>query len=384
MLDADIKGCFDNIDHNYLTECITHGQKKLVKEWLKAGYTDDGHIHPTKNGTPQGGIISPLLANIALDGLETNLRQKLQIGIYQTQFNQSRLTVVRYADDFVIIHKDKKVIKESQLIISQWLKKRGLELSPEKTKIVKTPQGFDFLGFNIKWCKNKAKGHYKRHLIKEGKYKEYGIRITPSSKSLKKHKIALIEVFRQMKTSSQEDLIRRLNPIIRGWTNYFRYVQSWETMSHLENWLWGKLKRWTMRRHPLKGTRWIMKKYFQPSNRRKWSFKIQNQELHWHGFTKIKAGGFIKVKAGKSFYDGDEIYWAKRLAKGYGNLSASKAFMLKKQNGQCSFCKAKFKNGDLMESHHLLTKKNGGLDEYKNLTLIHRHCHDQLHALNSC
>ena len=127
-----------------------------------------------------------------------------------------------------------------------------------------------------------------------------------------------------------------------------------------------------------------MKKYFQPSNRRIWSLKTKNQELHWHGFTKIKAGGFIKVRAGKSFYDGDEIYWAKRLAKGYGDISISKAKMLKRQNGKCPFCQAHFKNGDLMESHHLLEKKNGGKDEYQNLILIHRHCHDQLHALNGC
>jgi len=213
VLDADIKGCFDNIDHNYLIEKVIPSQKLLIKEWLKAGYIDDGHIHSTEKGTPQGGIISPLLANIALDGLEKNLLEKLKDKFGQTKFNRTKLTVVRYADDFVIIHKDREIIDTSQIIISDWLKSRGLELSPEKTKVVNTLQGFDFLGFNIKWCQNNVKGHYKKKLIKEKKYKEYGIRIIPSSNSVKKHKETLKEVFRQMKTSSPDDLIKRLNPI---------------------------------------------------------------------------------------------------------------------------------------------------------------------------
>jgi RNA-directed DNA polymerase len=186
-----------------------------------------------------------------------------------------------------------------------------------------------------------------------------------------------------MKASPQEEVIKRLNPIIKGWTNYFRISVSSETFSQLDYLMWQKLWAWSKRRHPSKGNIWIANKYFHTIGKRKWNFSTTkdgqiDQVLVKYSDTKIKR--HVKVQKGKSFYDGDEIYWGKRLRGGYGDISPSKAKMLKFQDGKCAYCGAEFKNGDLMEAHHKTHKAHGGMDKYGNLILMHRHCHDQYHA----
>ncbi|HDN27499.1 MAG TPA: group II intron reverse transcriptase/maturase [Thioploca sp.] len=381
VLDADIKGFFDNLDHEVLLNLIDETGKPQIREWLKAGYVDDGHLHRTEKGTPQGGIISPLLANIALDGMEIDLKTHIAKTWNKTKAN--KVKVVRYADDFVVIHESNEVITESQNFIEKWLATRGLELAPEKTKIVNTGEGFDFVGFNIKWEKNTSKGHYKRQLIKEGKYKEYKIQIKPSDKSIKKHIEAINEIFKSHKAASQDDLIKRLNPVIRGWANYYRHVRASEAFSKVDDYIWMKLEKWIRKKHPKKSTKWQVEKYFKTTAKSKWTFESENQSLHKHHMTGCQVGSFTKVKEGKSYYDGDTVYWTKRLAKGYGNILSSKAKLLKKQNGKCPICQMTFKAEDLIESHHIVAKARGGKDCYNNRALIHKHCHDQLHALDA-
>ncbi len=395
VLDADIKGCFDNINHSFIIEQIDIKWQPLIRKWLKAGYIDEGQLHPTKSGTPQGGIISPLLANIALDNLErylvTSLREikgwKSRIG----NPNRPKLRVIRYADDFVVIHKDKEVIDKAQEVIHEWTRERGLELSPEKTRIVDTTLGFDFLGCTIKHYKNdKIKGNYKKALLKaddNGKSKrrvekELILQITPSKEKVLKHKEQVAEICSQMKAASQDALIKRLNPVIRGWANYYRYINSSQTFSELDSYLWQKLWRWSCRRHPMKGKRWVKDRYFPQSKRRLWDFKTKENQIQWYSYAKAPVGSYIKVKEGKSYYDGDTLYWAKRLRSGYDTISPSKAKLLRKQDGKCPVCGGLFRSGDLIEKHHIKAKRKGGEDKYSNLALLHRHCHDQLHAAN--
>jgi RNA-directed DNA polymerase len=335
ILDADIKGCFtplrsvtsyDNIDHNHLLNQIDgKTAKSTVKQWLKAGIMENQEFQPSDIGTPQGGIISPLLANIALDGMESYLYNKLKERGYKvSELRRGAISIIRYADDFVVMHENKAVIEESKTIIAEWLKQRGLELSEEKTRIVHSTDGFDFLGFNIRHYENETKGYRaKKFANKQG----FKVLIKPSKKSIKTHSCKIKEVLKQMKSYPQEEVIKRLNPIIKGWTNYFRIGVSKDTFKKLDHLMWQKLWAWSKRRHPTKGKRWIANKYFHTIGKRKWYFATKkdgqiDQILLKYFDTKIQR--HIKVQKGKSFYDGDEIYWAKRLRGGYGDISPSK------------------------------------------------------------
>jgi RNA-directed DNA polymerase len=381
VLDADIKGCFDNIDHQILIDKMDSKSKKfMVKQWLKAGVMEKQEFHPSELGTPQGGIISPILANIALDGMERHLYDQLRKSYQVKDLRRGQIRVVRYADDFVVMHSNKEVIKDAQVIIAKWLKERGLELSEEKTNIVHSTEGFDFLGFNCRHYNNKEKGYHARNNQNQQGFK---LLIKPSDKSILKHSKKISEVLEQLKAAPQEAIISKLNPIIAGWTNYFKSVVASETFEKLDYLMWNRLWSWAKRRHPTKGKKWVAKRYFHTMGKRNWCFATKNggeitSRLRNYSDTKIKR--HVKVKAGKSFYDGDEIYWGTRLSKGYGDISPSKAKMLKKQNGKCAECGSRFKNGDLMESHHKLFTSKGGDNTYSNLVVMHKHCHDQYHA----
>lgn len=186
-----------------------------------------------------------------------------------------------------------------------------------------------------------------------------------------------------MKAATQEAVIKKLNPIIKGWSNYFKAGVSSEIFAQRDHLMWEKLWAWSKRRHTNKGKKWVADKYFHTTPQRKWCFATKKdgqivQVLYKYSDTKINR--HVKIRAGKSFYDGDEIYWAKRLSGGYSDITPSKALMLRSQDGKCAYCGAVFKNGDLMEAHHKTHKANFGLDEYGNLILMHKHCHDQYHA----
>ncbi len=259
VLDADIAKCFDQISLMALLEKIGkyHGLK-LIKRWLKAGVMDSEQFQETVEGTPQGGVISPLLANIALHGMEEAIKEyALQEPLtkwtmaYSEKKGQHRkrisdpermdsLALIRYADDFVIMHQNLEVVLGARKVIEQWLKPIGLELKPEKTRITHTlneyekeKPGFDFLGFNIR--------QYEVHTQKKRGYKTL---IKPSKKSVRTHYEKLKAVFDSHKTAPTVALISRLNPIIRGWCNYYSGVTSKNTFSKLDNLIWKRLWRW--------------------------------------------------------------------------------------------------------------------------------------------
>ncbi len=384
ILDADIKGFFDNIGHEVILKMASEDRiiSKSIKGWLKSGVMTNLDLTPTDKGTPQGGgIISPLLANIALDGMESHLDEQLRKKYRDKELYQEQIRIIRYADDFVVIHKNKEVIDDSRVIIGEWLRTRGLELSEEKTRLLHSTVGFDFLGVNIRHSPKKTSGWYGRNST--GKVDSKLI-IKPSKKSLQAQNESLHKVLDTMRAATQEEIINKLNPIIRGWSNSFRSVNCADTFQKMDYLLGKKLWQWSTRRHANKGKKWIADRYFHTIKGRKWYFadtkegKI-SKVLALHAETKKER--FMKVKAGKSFYDGDEIYWASRLSEGYGEIPPSKAKLLKKQEGKCEYCNRNFQNGDdLMESHQMMHFASGGKDSYKNLTLLHRHCHDQLHA----
>jgi RNA-directed DNA polymerase len=202
--------------------------------------------------------------------------------------------------------------------------------------------------------------------------------IKPSKKAIKNHQKELGKVIDQMRGQLSEKLIETLNPKIQGWTNYHRHVVSSQVFNDVEHWLWHKTYRWSIRRHNNKGRRWVINKYYCTTKNQQKVFASLGKLLRRHTTTKIKR--FIKIQSGRSIYDGDQVYWAKRLTKGYGEITPSKAKGLRRQEGKCLYCHRQFVDGDKMEFHHLKPKKDGGSDNYENLVLLHKHCHDQYHA----
>jgi RNA-directed DNA polymerase len=373
VLDADISKCFDKIDHKYLMGKLKDCPRiirKQIKAWLKAGYLEGKELFPSPEGTPQGGVISPLLANIALHGMETVLNDWVKTWKGRKKNNLKSFSFVRYADDFVCLHESKEVIEKAQEILEQFLQPIGLELKPEKTKITHTLQGddpgFDFLGFNIR--------QYEVNNTKSG----FKTLIKPSKKSIKKQYEKTAETVRNNKTAKQENLIKLLNPIIRGWCNYFSGVVSKEIFSKLDHLTYGLLRRWCKRRHPKKSKSWVKEKYYHSESsqlgNRNWVFKEGEQKLIKYADTQIIR--HIKVKGDKSPFDGDTIYWANRLGRSV-DLSKSEAKLLKVQKSKCNHCGRTFMEGDRWEIDHIKPKSLGGGNSYSNLQLLHVHCHDQ-------
>ncbi|NEO54443.1 MAG: group II intron reverse transcriptase/maturase [Okeania sp. SIO3B5] len=385
VLDADISKCFDRINHDALLGKIGQSPyRQLIKQWLKSGVFDNNQFLESVEGTPQGGVISPLLANIALHGMEERLKEFAKTIDFRNAKGRQKgwqdkvksLNLIRYADDFVILHEDIKVVLEAKTVIQEWLNQVGLELKPEKTRIAHTLEeyegnkpGFDFLGFTIRqWKVNTAKQGFKT-LIK------------PSSKSIKTHYRKLAEILNSNKTASVKALITKLNPIIRGWANYFSTVVSKEIFSKTDHLLWKRLWRWASRRHPNKSVTWVKKKYFpKVSKTRNWEFNDGDYILNRHSDVPIVR--HIKVRGDKSPFDGDWTYWGSRIGK-HPDVRKEVTTLLKRQKGKCASCGLHFRPTDLMEIDHIKPRSKGGDNTYKNKQLLHRHCHDTKTALDN-
>jgi RNA-directed DNA polymerase len=397
VLDADIAKCFERIDQTALLEKLdtTPTLRRVIKGWLKAGVLEMGMegetLFPTEKGTQQGGVISPLLANVALHGLETAVREAFPANhMVQGQRIQNwKPQVIRYADDLVILHRDQAVIEQSKEVVAAWLKNMGLELKPSKTRITHTLQavegeaGFDFLGFNVR--------HYhvgKTHFVKTGgrtrgrtnEWVDFKTIIKPSKTALHRHYAALSEIITRLKAASQDTVIATLNPTIRGWSGYYRTVVASRAFSKLDHLVWRKLMRWAVYRHPRKGSRWVVRKYFNVEGRKRpgemrWLFVSDNgPALIRHASTAIRR--HVKVEGQQSPCNGDWVYWASRLGR-YPGLTRRVAILLKRQAGRCAWCKLYFRGGDeLREVDHITPQGRGGRETYANWQLLHRHCHD--------
>ena len=278
-LEGDIKGCFDNIDHEWLLDNILM-DKSILKQFLKAGFVYKRHLNPTKAGTAQGGLISPILANITLDGMENAIATKYRTSkrgtINKTRYNPHKVNFVRYADDFIVTADSEKVAKDIAEIIRQFLKDRGLELSREKTLITHIDDGFDFLGWSFRKYNGKL-------LIK------------PSNKSIETITKSLRNVINKGKVLSQSSLIKKLNPIIVGWSEYHRSAVAKETFSKLDFRIWNMLWTWAKRRHPNKSHQWIINRYWHRIGSRSWVFSADRCILKSFAYTKIIRHPCIKM-----------------------------------------------------------------------------------------
>ncbi|AFZ15062.1 RNA-directed DNA polymerase (Reverse transcriptase) [Crinalium epipsammum PCC 9333] len=389
VLDADIAKCFDRINHRELLKKLNTFPtlKRQIGAWLKSGVMDGKQMFPTSEGTPQGGVISPLLANIALHGMEERIKQFAETLPSRSGFGKrdkrKSLSLIRYADDFVILHEDITVVKRCKEIISEWLMGMGLELKPSKTRLAHTlieyegqDAGFNFLGFNIRQY---PAGKYNTGCNTVGKPLGFKTLIKPSKEKIKIHYDRITEVIEQHKTATQAALIAHLNPIIKGWANYYRTVSSKETFSKLGSLVYRKLRSWAKRRHPNKSGGWVADKYWQTIGEDKWVFATRQEGKNpmWllkHNATEIVR--HVKVQSEASPYDGNLVYWSTRMGNN-PEVPKTVATLLKKQKGKCAHCKLNFTEESVMEVDHIVPKSKGGKNEYKNMQLLHRHCHDE-------
>lgn len=293
VLEGDIRGCFDNISHSWMLE-HTRTDTEVLRKWLKAGYVENRILFPTEAGTPQGGIISPTLANLTLDGLERLLLETFRPRTVNGRVINPKVNFVRYADDFIITGATKEVLEEEvKPLVEQFLCDRGLQLSPEKTCITHIDQGFDFLGQTLR---------------------KYGGRllIQPSKKNTHRFLEKVRAVLRQNPSARQENLIRQLNPVIRGWANYHRHIVATGTFRKVEMVIWHSLWRWAKRRHRNKSAQWIAQKYWHATGRPRRSFAVDTGERMPDGRTiwlrlvdptAIKIRRHLKIKAEANPFD---------------------------------------------------------------------------------
>lgn len=380
VLDADIAACFDRIDRTALLRKLQTfpAIQRPIRGWLDAGVLDGKDLFPTEEGVPQGAALSPLLANIALHGLETVIRAAFPSkhqGVYPW-----KPLVIRYADDFIVLHEDLAVIQQAEQIAAAWLAGMGLELKGSKTRIVHTLHphegrpGFDFLGFNVRQYPV-GKTHATRGKNRNSGQRTFKTLIKPSSAAQQRHLASLVEEVRRHRQAPQTVLIENLNRKIGGWANYYSTEVSKVVFTRLDHLLYRKLKHWAERRHPTKSHTWVRQHYWHTWGSRNWVFGPKDgRSLALHSDTPIRRHSMVKGTA--SLFDGDVVYWAKRLGR-HPELPKSKAHLLKRQEGRCAWCGLLFTHLDeLMESDHTVPKALGGSDHPGNRQLLHGHCHD--------
>ncbi len=369
-VDADITGAFDNIQHEtILTACQRFPARGLLKAWLKAGLIEDERWVKTELGTPQGGIISPLLANIALHGMEAavGITYHKKNGYFQIKGNRA---LVRYADDFVILTHTREDAEQAKQEIENWLHKRGLSLSEEKTSIRHLTEGFNFLGFNIRL--------YPVSNTKTG----LKLLIKPSRESVKVLKRRLKKEWLNLVGQNSSAVVKRLNPIIRGWANYFRTNIASRIFHHLDGWMWNRMYRWTKRTHPGKSWKWITQTYFgkrQPGRNDKWVFGGPDGYLTKFAWNLIVRHTQVKHDSSPDNASLKD-YWEKREEKKCRFLQGRKRELGRRQHGFCPDCHISLHNGERLEEHHITHKAKGGRDTLSNLVLLHLYCHQKRHG----
>jgi RNA-directed DNA polymerase len=371
VLEGDIKSCFDKISHDWLLANVPL-DKVILRKWLKAGFLEKGVLHATTEGTPQGGILSPALANWALDGLEGLLARYASTA---ARNRKHKVHLVRYADDFIITGTSQVLLEHGvKPLVEQFLKERGLELSHEKTRITHKQDGFDFLGQTVR------------------RFGSGKLLLKPSKKSVKTFLAKIREVIREQGSrSTAGDLIQALNRKIKGWTMYHRHACSKRTFAHVDDRIFRMLWRWCRRHHGQKSRKWIKEKYFKRIGSRDWVFTgtIRERDGKTHPVCLLDAADVrisrhVKICREANPYDPAwEDYFDKRL---YARLEATLAgrgqirYLWERQQGRCPGCKQLLREEEPWQVHHRIRRVDGGGDNPENLEVYHANCHRQRHS----
>ncbi|MEQ5841683.1 group II intron reverse transcriptase/maturase [Paraburkholderia acidicola] len=371
VLEADIKGCFDHINHEWLENRVPM-DKEVLRKWLKAGLIYKGQLQATEAGTPQGGIISPTLANVTLNGLERELIAHLGAKFGIAKAKKLKVNVVRYADDFVITGDSQEVLEQEVWPwVEAFLAGRGLQLSEEKTRITHIDTGFDFLGWNFR--------RYSGTLL-----------IKPSKKNARAFYRKVAETINGNKTVKQASLIRLLNPMLRGWARYHSPVVAKEAYSRMESLIFRRLWRWSKRRHPSKSADWVRKKYFHSEGSRHWVFAVPVVREAGKGLLELYqiSGTDIrrhrKVKGAFNPFDPEWEQYGEQLREARMEHSMRHrrqwVSLYMSQSGLCAHCGCALTKETGWHDHHLEYRMHGGSDALSNRVLLHPDCHRQVHA----
>lgn len=361
---------FDHISHEWLLNHVPT-DRVILRKWLKAGVVELGQLKATEAGTPQGGIISPTLANVALDGLEKRITEHFG-GKWSKSARKHKVHFVRYADDFIITGTSREVLEnEVRPLVSKFLAERGLRLSEAKTKVTHVDRGFDFLGWNVR--------RYNGTVL-----------VMPSKKNVQAFLTKVRETIRTQGSAKQTTLIRLLNPILRGWANYHRSQSASKAFQTADAQVFAALWRWARRRHPKKGRRWVRQRYWQTRGNRKWVFATPRPDLCDNAdsvrlvdLSGVKIRRHPKVRAGYNPFDPQwEAYAEQRrtaamsVKLGYRKQVTS---LYNRQQGNCAHCGAPITDESGWHDHHVIYRSLGGSDALENRVLVHPNCHAQIH-----
>jgi RNA-directed DNA polymerase len=368
ILEGDIRACFDRINQEWLLAHVPM-DAVMLRKWLRAGCLEQQSFRPTGEGVPQGGPLSPVLANCTLDGLEAVLRAHFP----QAKHGPGpKVNLVRFADDFIITGATRALLEdEVRPLVEAFLGERGLELSPEKTLITPIEEGFDFLGQHVQ------------------RYGEKTL-ITPARRNVTVFLDTVRGIVKAHRQAPAGTLIEQLNPVIRGWALYHRHQASSRTFSSVDHHIFRCLWRWAKRRHPCKNTGWVRHKYFRTQTGRQWVFygdvragtgAAQDVWLYRAGDTRITRHS--KVRGSANPYDPAwEEYFEHRLGVHMAQTftgTRKLLYLWEQQNGLCPVCGQKITKLTGWHCHHIVWRSRGGSDSNENRVLLHPTCHSQVH-----
>ena len=367
LLKVDISKCFDRINHSALLAKLQApaGIRRQVRAWLRSGIIEADTFTPTTAGTPQGGTASPLLALIALHGMDEAITQ-----VYP------KARVIAYADDCLVLHPDRSVLDHCQQLLIDWLAGMGLTLNVNKTQISHTLEGdqpgMDFLGFHIRQYRV---GKHQSGKHPHGQRLGFKTLITPAKTNIKDHLAELGRIIRAGQNWPQAALIHKLNPKIRGWANYYRTWVCQATFGRLDHLIWEKLRSWARRRHPRKPGGWVYDRYWpRRESRRVFATPTTRPpQAYLASYRDTASLRYAKVAGNRSPYDGDWVYWSKRQGR-YPMVTPRLATLLKRQGGRCTYCGLVFQHVDQLEIDHIDGNRRDS--RYANLQALHGHCHD--------
>ena len=375
ILEADISKCFDKISHEILINYTPICHKHVLKEWLKSGYIYENKLHTTEEGTPQGGIISPMLCNVALNGLESNIRKEFP-PIKKIDGKTPKINIIRYADDLIVTGENKELLNKVKQMIENFLKIRDLELKPAKTRIVTIYEGFDFLGFNI------TRKPFNPRLNKSTKQQTVLI-IKPSKKAVISIKTKIRDIIFNNKFEIIT-IIKEINPVLRGWGNYFNIsYHSQATFIKIGHFVWNSMMIWVKKKHPSKSIYKSVSKYIitgKTSSNHKWVWGVkkpdENKEnkLVIINLAEIKPKQHTLLKLDLNPYLSENLaYFNNRLIT--KNSAKFRELIFKKYNHQCPICLDSLHNGEKIELHHIKPVKEGGQYTISNIQPLHQICH---------
>jgi RNA-directed DNA polymerase len=388
VLDADLEAAFDRLSHDHILASVgTFPARGLVGRWLKAGVMENGRVAPTPEGAPQGGVISPLLMNVALHGMERAAGVEYKQGGDALRVRAGSPTLVRYADDLLALCHSREQAEQVKTRLAAWLRPRGLAFNEGKTQITHLDQGVDFLGFEIR-----------RH---RGK-----LLTKPSKDALRRIRRRLAEEVKALRGANADALISRLNPIIKGWAAYYRIGVSKRAFNALDAYVWGLVYKWAKFSHPNKPRNWVTLRYFGQFNqarRDKWVFGSRDTGFHLRKFSWTRIVRHRLVAGGASPDDPSLTdYWAERRSRSRFSLDAAIRHLLHRQEGRCPLCHGLLLHADrepqspgeweqwlaatrtaIRKNVIASTVEHGAADEHATRYLIHQYCRNRLDAADT-